>query len=327
MASKYRVGVIGHTGHGNYGHGLADVWRKVADCELVGLADADEAGRAKTAAQLKAPAAFADYRELLDKTKPQIVAIGPRWPDQHRDMVLACAERGIHIYLEKPLCRNLTEADEMVAAIEKHNVKLALAHQTRYSPKLGVIREMIDDGLLGTVLELRGRGKEDKRGGGEDLWVLGSHVFNLMQYFGGEPNWCFAEVLVGDRPITKADVKPGNEALGPLAGDNLSAMYGLDGGAHAYFSSRREAGIGASRFGLQIYGSKGIVEVLTGSLPEVWFLPDPNWSPGRSKKAWQPVSSQGLGQPEVLADGGLDGGNLLAVYDLLEAIEEDRQPE
>ncbi len=327
MPDKFRVAVIGHTGRGNYGHGLDTVWGHFPECEVVGVADADEAGRAAAVKRVKAPVGFADYRELLDKTRPQIVSIGPRQPDQHRDMVLACAERGIHIYLEKPLCRTPAEADEMIAAVEKNKVKLALAHQTRYSPKLAVIRDLIEDGKLGTILELRGRGKEDKRGGGEDLWVLGSHVFNLMQHFGGEPNWCFASVKIGDRPITKADVKPGNEALGPLAGDNIAAMYGLAGGAIGYFGSRREAGLGASRFGLQIYGSQGIIEILTGSLPAVWFLPDPNWSPGRGHAAWQPVSSQGVGKPETLTDGGLEGGNVMAVRDLIAAIAEDRQPE
>lgn len=327
MADKLRVAVIGHTGHGNYGHGIDTVWLQFPMCEIVGVADADETGRAAAVKRLKTPQAFADYRAMLDEVKPQIVGIGPRWVDQHQEMVVACAERGIHMYLEKPLCRTLAEADAMVAAVEKHNVKLALAHQTRYSPKLAVVREMLDDGLLGSLLEIRGRGKEDKRGGGEDLWVLGSHVFNLMHYLGGEPNWCFATALTGDRPVGKADVKPGNEGIGPLAADNLSAMYGFDGGVTGYFASRKEAGMGAARFGVQLYGSKGVLEILTGSLPAVWFLPDPNWSPGRSKVQWQPVSSQGVGKAEPLTDGGLEAGNVMAVRDLLTAIEEDRQPE
>ena len=324
---RLRVAVIGHTGRGNYGHGLDTVWQQFPNLQLVGVADADEKGRTAAAARLKAPAAFADYHQLLDETKPHIVSIGPRWLDQHRDMVLACAERGIHMYLEKPMCRTLAEADEMVAAVEKHHVKLALAHQMRYSPKLQVVRELIEDGAIGTVLELRGRGKEDHRGGGEDLWVLGSHVFNLMHHLGGEPNWCFATVQQAGHNVTKDDVKPGNEGIGALAGDQLAAMYGFDGGVTGYFASRKAAGIGDARFGLQIYGSKGILEIMTGSLPAVWYLDDPNWSPGRGKTAWQPVSSEGIGKPEPLTDGGLGGGNVLAVRDLLQAIAEDRQPE
>jgi predicted dehydrogenase len=330
MSAKYRVGIIGHTGRGDYGHGIGTVWTHFPDqCEVVAVADADAKGRAEAALKLKAPAAFADYRQMLDEAKPQIVAIGPRWLDQHRDMVLAAAERGCHIYMEKPMCRTPAEADEMAAACKQHKIKLAIAHQTRYSPRLQAVRDLIAAGNLGTVLELRGRGKEDAtRGGGEDLWVLGSHIFNLIHHFGGQPTWCFARVEQGGKPVTKAHVKPGNEGIGPLAGDAVTAVYGLESGATAYFGSRRGAGGGKGRFALQIYGSQGIVEILTGSLPSVQFLPDPAWSPGRSGAKWLPVTSAGIDKPEPLADGGLDGGNMMAVKDLLAAIEvQDRDPE
>ncbi|QDU26479.1 putative oxidoreductase YvaA [Anatilimnocola aggregata] len=321
---KYRVAVIGHTGKGNYGHGVDTVWLKIPSCEIVAVADADEAGRAAVVNRLKAPKGYADYRQMLDEAKADIVAIGPRWLDQHREMCLAAAAHGAHIYMEKPFCRSPAEADEIIKACEKADIKLALAHQTRYSPKLQGIRELIDDGKIGTILEFRGRGKEDKRGGGEDLWVLGSHIMNLIHHFGGEPNWCFARVEEGGQPIGKEHIKPGNEGIGPLAGDTISAMYGLDGGATAYFGSKRETM--GNRFGLQIFGSKGIIEILTGHLPSAQFLPDPAWSPGRSKAVWQPISSTGL-EPETMKDGGLDAGNVLAVQDLIEAIENDRQPE
>jgi hypothetical protein len=159
------------------------------------------------------------------------------------------------------------------------------------------------------------------------LWVLGSHVMNLIHFCGGQPKWCFGRVEQNGKPVTKADVKPGNEGIGPLAGDHVTAMYGLDSGATAYFASKRGAGGGAGRFGLQIYGNKGVLEILTGHLPSVQFLPDPAWSPGRSKAAWMEVTSAGIGKPEPLKDGGLDGGNMLAVKDLLSAIDNDRQPE
>ena len=325
MAKQYRIGVVGHTGRGNYGHGLDQVWLEMPNCKIVGVADADENGLAEAVKRLQAPQGFRDYRQLMDELKPDIVALGPRWIDQHCEMVVAAAQRGIHIYMEKPLCRTLAEADAMVAECEKNRVKLAIAHQTRYSPKLNVVRRMIEEGQIGRLLELRGRGKEDARGGGEDLWVLGSHVMNLIHYFGGEPSWCFARVLAKHQPITKADVVEGNEGIGPLAGDSVAAMYGLENSVTAYFGSNR--GAAGGRFGVQIFGSAGIVEVLTGHLPAVYYLPDPDWSPGRSGKNWIPVSSAGPGQSEPLKDGGLHGGNLLACADLIAAIEQDRQPE
>ena len=84
MAKKYRIGVIGHTGRGNYGHGLDTVWGELPNCEVVAVADADESGRKATADRIKAPKAFADYRQMLDEVKPDIVAVAPRWVDHRR---------------------------------------------------------------------------------------------------------------------------------------------------------------------------------------------------------------------------------------------------
>jgi len=328
MASKYRVGVIGHTGQGNYGHGLDRVWSEIPEVEVVGVADANPAGLAVAMARLKTTQGYADYRQMLDQQKPDIVAICPRWLDQHHDMVLAAVERGVRgIYLEKPLCRTLAEADRMIAACEKHQVKLAVAFQTRYSPKLPVIEDLLTSGAIGRVLEFRARGKEDQRGGGEDLGVLGVHLFNLICHLGGDPQWCSACVRQEGRAIQRADVAPGNEGIGLLAGDEVHAMYGLSGGAVACFDSVRQAGGKPGRFGLQIFGSKGIIELGTGHLPDAFMLADPAWSPGRTKKAWMPISSAGVNQPEPLTDGGLPGGNVLAVCDLLDAVATDRQPE
>jgi predicted dehydrogenase len=149
---------------------------------------------------------------------------------------------------------------------------------------------------------------------------------NLMTFLGGGlPSWCFATVQQDGRPARKDDVVEGNEGIGPLVGDNLSAMYGMADGASGYFATRR--GVAGRRFGLQVLGSKGILEIVTGHLPAVHFLADPQWSPGRSGARWVPVTSAGIGKPEPLKDRGLAGGNLLAVNDLLDAIENDREPE
>src|SRR4051794_37794597 len=107
MAKTYRVAVIGRTGKGNYGHGLDVVWKALDNVEIVAVADEDEKGRAAAAARLKAKNAYADYKEMLARERPQIVSVATRWLDTHRDMVVACAEAGASIFLEKPMCRTL----------------------------------------------------------------------------------------------------------------------------------------------------------------------------------------------------------------------------
>src|SRR5947199_1396711 len=225
MPKKYRVAVIGRTGKGNYGHGLDVVWKAVDEAEVVAVADEDDKGRAAAAARLGAKNAYADYRTMLEKEKPQIVSVADRFLDQHRDMVVACARAGASMFLEKPMARTLAEADEMVRACETHHVKLAIAHQTRYSPRVERIREMIAAGRLGDLLELRGRGKEDARGGGQDLMVLGTHVLDLMRLFAGDARWCFATILQGGKPAGKGDVRQGGEGMGPVLGDHIQATY------------------------------------------------------------------------------------------------------
>lgn len=326
MAERYRVGIFGHTGRGNYGHGLDVVWADLPNVEVVAVSDPDEKGRAEAVKRTGAKRGYADYRELLERERPQIVSVATRWLDQHRDMVVACAGYGCHVFMEKPACRTLAEADQMIDACERAHVKVAIAHQTRYSPVIDRVRELLDRGDLGEVLEFRGRGKEDARGGGEDLMVLGTHVFDLIRFLGSDPAWCFAEVRENGQRVTRREVREGAEGIGPLAGDEVHATFGLTKGGKAYFSTLKDRGKFGQRFGLMVYGTKGVLDLVTGGLPAVFFLPDPLWSSGRSGKEWIRVTSAGVGKPEPLQDGGLPMGNVAIAKDLIRAIETDTQP-
>jgi predicted dehydrogenase len=324
--ARYKVAVIGRTGRGNYGHGLDVVWNDIEQAEVVAVADHDPQGRAAAAKRLKAPNSYADYRRMLEKERPQIVSVAPRWLDCHHDMVLACVEFGCHVFLEKPMCQSLEQSDAMIVALEKRNLKLAIAHQTRYSPALAHAKKAIGEGLIGDILELRGRGKEDRRGGGEDLMVLGTHVMDLMRFFAGDARWCFARVKDDGEFVTKRHVREGAEGIGPLAGDEIHAVYRFDGVTMGYFSTHRARHGAAERFGLQVYGSRGILTMSTGAVPEMWFVEDPSWQPGRSKAQWKRISSAGIDKPESLKYPGLDYGNRLIALDLIRAIETDTQP-
>lgn len=327
MPEKYRAAVIGRTGKGNYGHNLDLPWLEIDQVQLVAVADENETGRTEAAKRLKVERTYADYREMLKKEKPLFVSVADRFVDSHRDMVLACAEHGANILLEKPVARNLQEADEMIAACEKHHVKVAIAHQTRYSPRLKVIRDLIQEGKLGDILEFRSRGKEDKRGGGEDMMVLGTHLMDLMRFLGGDPKWCFARVQSDGRKAQPGDVKQAGEGIGPIQGDWISAQYGFDKGIVGFFGTHQAKFGAGARFAFQVYGTKGIVQFQTGSLPPAYFLEDPSWMPGKSKAVWQEISSNGLGKPETLKEttGHLLGNPWIA-RDLIDAVEKDRQP-
>ena len=327
MAKKtYRVAVIGRTGKGNYGHGLDRVWTEIPNASVVAVADENAAGRTRTAKLLKVKNAYADFRKMLDKEKLDIVTVAPRWIDQHHAMVMAALEHGCHVYMEKPFVRTLAEADDIVKAAEMRHLKLAIAHTNRYSPTREVVRRLISRGEVGDVLEYRARGKEDsRRGGGEDLWVLGTHMLDLMRSFAGDVRSCFARVTEKGQSIGKANVKSGNEGIGPLAGDGLNAVYVFKNNQTGYFGSHRGAGGRPSRFGIQIFGTKGVLEMTSGYNQTAYLLKDPAWSPGRTGGKWIPVSTAGIGKPAPKG-GSLHRGNVDAVNDLIKAIEKGRQP-
>jgi predicted dehydrogenase len=323
---QYRVAVIGRTGKGNYGHSLDTVWLKCDKVEIVAVTDENETGRAAAAKRLGAKNAYADYKQMLEKEKPQIVAVADRWPDCHRDMVVACAEYGASIFLEKPAAQTLQQADEMVTACEKHHVKCAIAHQTRCSPRVKVIKDLIGAGKIGDVMELRGHGKEDKRGGGEDLMVLGTHTFDLMRHLVGDAKWAFARIEQGGRKAVAGDVRQGGEQIGPILGDHITATYGFTGGAVGHFFTHVAKAGANTRYWLEVRGTKGTIHVGFGTLPTAYLCEDPGGMFGNSKAAWQEITSAGLGKPEPLTAKELDNGNILIVNDLIEAIEKDRAP-
>ena len=322
---KVRVGIIGSTGNGDYGHGVDVSFTKLPNIEIVALADDNPNGRAAASKRTDPKKTYADYREMLTKESLDVVAICPRWIDQHHDMIVDAAKAGCHIYMEKPFCPTLLACDNAIKELDQRGLKLGIAHISQYSPVLDVVRSLIENGEIGEVLELRGRGKEDQRGGGEDLWVLGSHIFGLMRTLaGGNATTCSAVVLNKGKKITKADVVMGAEGIGMLAGDNIQASYSFPNGATGYFASRRAVTGNPTRFAIQVFGSKGIIEMESGYLVKGYILRDSSWSPGRTGKSWEPITSAGVGKPEPRTDGNYEGGHIAAINDLLESIQRDR---
>ena len=323
-SARYRVGVIGHTGRGNFGHGIGDVWSVFPQAEVVAVADPDPEGRAAAKDRTGASRAYADYRELLAAEKPDIVSICPRHTDQRLEMVTAAAEAGCHIYLEKPFAGSLTDADGMSAAIRKAGVKVQLAHQMRMSPFTIKALELIEGGEIGEVHEVRGRGKEDFRAGGEDLVVLGSHIFDMMRAVLGDPEWVFAHITSGGAELAFDHLRKPNEPIGPVAGREMAAMFSFGQGRHAYFATKRSSSTHPFRFGTHVYGAKGRIflpnQIYTPE-SDGYILRSPAWIAGKGRE-WQPIEPhhRSFGEQRYVTANGL------MVEDLLDAIESDREP-
>lgn len=322
---KYRACIIGDSAEGGYGHSMHLAFALQPDVEVVALADPDEAGRTKHAAEAGAPRTYADYREMLEKEQPNLVAVGPRTTTRHKEYVLACAEAGAHGFLEKPIAPDLAAADEMIAAVQAKNLKWAIAFNMRATPLVDHVKKLIwDEKLIGTVMEMRARGKEDNRAGGEDMIVLGTHLFDLMaNLMNGMPQWCCADVTVNGKPAAPADVREATEPLGPIVGNRIHAMYAFDMGRAGYFDSMATPEGGGGRWGLDIYGSKGIIAIRTEVVPTAYWMDSPSWAPlGVADASWKTLPNA----PEFAIGDQARERHKIIVNDLLAAIEQDRKP-
>lgn len=122
------------------------------DTVLTAVADLCE-DRARAAAEPCGAAVYTDYRVMLDQAKPDIVIIN--LPHAlHEACVLACAERGIHILLEKPMSVSYASCLRMIDACRRNHVFLQIGHIQRYMPHNRAARMLIESGNLGSLVML-----------------------------------------------------------------------------------------------------------------------------------------------------------------------------
>ena len=137
----------------------------------------------------------------------------------------------------------------------------------------------------------------------------------------------FRSVLQDGRPVTRADVKDGDEGVGPLAGNEVHARFEMERGYPLFFDSVANAGVSATGFGIQIIGTKGVMDLRADKEPVAHLFASSPFLPVQEQRAWVPVSVAGIGKPEPGA--GLEkeiSDHLISGRDLIAAIRENREP-
>jgi predicted dehydrogenase len=262
---------------------------------------------------------------MLQQVRPDLISVAPSWPDCHHEMVLACAASGVKgIYCEKPFARTLAEADEMLAACQKSGTYIAVAHQNRAVPHLQRVRELIQEGAIGKLMRIRGKAKDDARGGAEDLMVLGTHIMDMMRAVAGDPLWAFGHIRQGNRDITTTDVKEKSDGLVPMAGDNLTGYFAFPDGVAGTYESYL-AGGGSRFMGIWIEGTEGTITLHGGWEKQAYLCRMPQWTPELGDGAWKRIyvsnwEKDANGQPRSNADL-LNIANQRMVQGLIDCIE------
>jgi predicted dehydrogenase len=237
----------------------------------------------------------------------------------------AALEAGAHIYSEKPFTQTLAEADDLLALAKRTGAKITVAHQIRLAPSTVHFREALANGLIGDLLEIHAWGKQDDRAGGEDMIVLGSHLFDLMRLFAGDPRWCSARVLHDGREITRADARNVKERIGPVAGNSIHAQFAFDKGVNGFFTSRKDLRTTVGPWGIEFGGSKGTARMLVEIFPSLYLLAPSAWDAKGRAQTWRRLESD-PGISLSAEERGFGPGNRRVVDDWLAAIRDDREP-
>ncbi len=148
----FRIAVAGVT-HDHLG-GVVHQLRQ-GDLEVVGVweSDARYLHENALASMLPADRFYSDLGTMLDRTHPEaVVAFGSI--KEHLAVVEACAPRGIHVMVEKPLATNLRDAKKMAALARKHGILLLTNYETTWYASNHFVKQIAQSGSLGPLYRI-----------------------------------------------------------------------------------------------------------------------------------------------------------------------------
>ena len=151
--SPLRLGIVGLS-HSHV-HGLLGREDR-GDIQIVGIAEADPALAERLMSQYGLPKSlwFASMDEMLLQTRPEAVAAFNSIYE-HREVVRACAPKGIHVMVEKPLAVSLEHAEEMARLAEVHQIHLLTNYETSwYATHFKAYELLNEDKAIGPLLKL-----------------------------------------------------------------------------------------------------------------------------------------------------------------------------
>ena len=253
MAKPVRVGLIGSQFVSSI---HAEALKRVPEAEILAVASPTEGHARSFAERHGIPHHRTDYRKMLEMDEVEMVVVGvPN--DLHCQVVLEAAAASKHVVCEKPLCLNLSEADRMIAACRRANVKLMYAEELCFAPKYVRLKQLLDDGALGEPTLIKQSEKHDgphaphfwdvNRSGGGVAMDMGCHAVEFFRWMLGKPkiNSVYAQMATQ----VHTDKTAGD--------DNALVVLEFDGGCVG-LAEESWTKLGGMDDRAEVYGSKGV---------------------------------------------------------------------
>jgi len=223
-----------------------------------------------------------DWRELVTRDDVDLIDINAP-SDAHKEIALAAAANGKHIFCEKPLALSLKDSREMLEAAESAGVTHMVGFNYRFAPAVQLAKKLISEGRIGKIYHFRGVFLQDwiidpnfplvwrlqkEIAGSGSHGDLGAHVIDMARYLVGEFDEVIgmSETFVKQRPIASAMTglsakgEAGGE-LGDVSVDDATVfMARFQGGAMGSIEATRFAAGHRCTNAFEINGSKGSIK-------------------------------------------------------------------
>jgi UDP-N-acetylglucosamine 3-dehydrogenase len=267
-------------------------YQRTGKCRLVAVADINRENAEVFAGRHGHPAIYTDYREMLERERPDIVSVCT-WPALHTEMVITCAEaQAKAVHCEKPMATTWGDARRMVEACEKAGTQLTFNHQRRFLAPFRVARDLLREGVIGELRRL-----EAACG---DMFDWGTHWIDMCFFYNGETpaTWVLGQI----------DAREPRRIFGVSLESQGLSQFKFQNGVRALIFTGHDHDIGCAN---RLIGTEGTIEVHNDA-PHIRVR-------GRGDASWRTLET-----PE-----GLHGNQAIdkGIADLIEALEHGHEPE
>ncbi len=219
------------------------------------------------------PAAYGRWEELIERARPDIVAIATP-PAQHLPILRAAMRAGAHVLCEKPLAMNRAEALEMIDIARSSGRTAITGFNWRYQPGMQRFKALVDAGALGRVFHVNARWfnaawadqqtaatwRMDRGTAGHGaMGDQGVHLIDMTRWLFGEFVRVFAQTGIA-YPSRKADAE-----------DHCSVLAELATGAQVALTVSRVAH-GRNEHSIEAYGENGALNLRVARSGKDWHL-------------------------------------------------------
>ncbi|MFC1716755.1 Gfo/Idh/MocA family protein [Candidatus Poribacteria bacterium] len=306
----YRVAILGCRGRGT---AAARGYHAHPRAEVVGLCDLIKERRDTLGDMLGVSARFADLDEMIVQTSPDIVAI-PTGTEFHYELCMRVLEHGVNIDVEKPMCIDLEQADDVMAKAVEKGAEVAVHHQGRVGSCMKAAEKAVQEGRIGEIRYIYGSGKGYYAGYG--LMNIGTHTINDILNFTGRCRSVNAIGLTDGHRITPEDVVPSPSGMGTIACEHITASLEFDNNVTATLLQHRFGKMDSTAYSMQLYGTEGRIWWKNSG---AWLMSQPHLLPDGTHDKWQaldPIHPEGY-DPQA-------GEDYAYADEYIKALDEDR---